>query len=227
VARLRFTAAVRTLESDSYGLTLEIGASPDASPDWWDETIGTATLRCRPQSLGEANFRAPISAGAAVQADFETVAFDKLTSFFVIEIGLARGALRKASTFIVNADLVGAPEDRLQRVLVKLFDNPRDFLRFLLLLLDHLPTDHPTGLVDVATGERASPGEAWKSIDHQAPFEPLVRALATELGRRRLDEIQGLVMKLEPTGASTDLLPANWQEIWKPIWLTREELCQR
>jgi hypothetical protein len=117
IASLRFVASVVDAGDDTYKLDVRI-ESPDATVGWWENLLGAASFRCRPLSLGDAYVRAPAVDIASVLIDFGTVSFPRLTSFFVIDLELRDGGARADASFVINAELVGAPMDRRQRTLV-------------------------------------------------------------------------------------------------------------
>ena len=158
-------------------------------------------------SLGGPYLRWPTVDLGTVVADFGTVSFDRLTSFFVIEMELVEENARVSAAFVINAELVGAPSDRRERTLVTLLENGRDLIRFLLLLLGEIGADDLAEAIDVWTGDKAPQGDAWLLAQWNALFEPMVRALAVEPAR--LDEIARLMHELEATEAGVQLLPGR------------------
>jgi hypothetical protein len=222
VACLSFVATIVPAEDDTFHLNLRIASSPNARPGWWDRLLDSATFQCRPLSLGAAYLRPVVVDSTAMAVDFGTVSFDRLTSFFVIDMELHEEDVHTSAAFVINAELVGAPADRRERTLVTLLENGRALLRFLLLLLGEIGADDLADAVDIDTGDKAPQGDAWLFAQWQALFEPMVRALAIEPGR--LDEIARLMHDLESTAAGNQLLPVGWREVWQPIWLARQEM---
>jgi hypothetical protein len=224
IATLSFVATVVPANDDSYRVGLQI-STPDAIAGWWEQLLGTAMVQCRPLSLGDAYLRQPTVESAAVTIDFGTVSFARLTSFFVIDMELRDGSARATATFVVNAQLVGAPGDRRERTLAALVDNARDLSRFLLLLLGQLGLEDVTEVVDLITGDRVKQTDGWLFSEWNALLEPMVRALAVD--PTRLDEIDHLIRDLEATETGASLLPMGWQEVWEPIRQAREEMRTR
>jgi hypothetical protein len=138
----------------------------------------------------------------------------------VIDMELHEGDARATAAFVINAELVGAPNDRRERTLVTLLENGRDLIRFLLLLLGEIGADDLVGAIDVLTGDKTPQGDGWLFGQWNALFEPMVRALALEPAR--LDEIARLMRELETTEAGKRLLPIGWREVWQPLWQARE-----
>jgi hypothetical protein len=221
LACLRFVASVAAAGDDTYKLDLRI-ESPGPTAEWWGDMLGAASFRCRPLSLGDAYLRPAVAGTDSVSIDFGSVSFIRLTSFFVIDLELKEGDARAAVSFVVDAELVGAPDDRRQRTLVALLENGRDVIRFLLLLLGEIGADDLVNAVDVLTGDNAPQSDRWVVTQWNALFEPMVRALAEEPSR--LDEIARLMDELESTEAGRRLIPTDWHTVWTPIWRARDEV---
>ena len=61
-------------------------------------------------------------------------------------------------------------------------------------------------------------------MEWQNLFEPMVRALAHDPGQ--LDDIARLVDDLRRSEEGRALLPADWDEVWEPIWATRSGMAE-
>lgn len=221
LTRLAFLATVEPLEGDTYSFRLEIG-SVDGQAESYEQIVGEIDARVRPLTLGSALFQEPVPSGRGAGADFGTVSFVVLTSFFVVQLNGEQGGIRSTAEFVVNADLIGAPEDRKERTLVALLSSRRDLLRLLALLLGVLDADDLAAAVDLVTGDRSPQKSTWLLTRWQAVFEPMVRALATE--PQRLDQVYSLIKELESTEEGRQLLPPAWREVWEPIWEARQAL---
>ena len=224
VAGLRFTARAGAVAPDGFSLVLEI-APQQAQPHWWDTATQDAQVRFRPLTLGDAYLKAPMPVKKGRAADFGTVSFERLTSFFVVDMALRLGEAHGTAAFVINAELLGAPSDRRERTLVTLLENRKELIRFLLLLLGQVGADDLSKVLDLESGSIVDGDSAWLFVQWQALFEPMVRALAAEPGR--LDEIARLVGELESTEAGKRLLPPGWRGVWDPIWQAREGLRPR
>ena len=127
LAATRFMATVEAGDDDeTFQLSLA-GTAAEAVPD---DLQG----RVWPISLADARAR-PLAEALSATADFGAVSFDRLTSFFAIELTLAEGPLSATVAFVINADLQGVPENRGDRLLSRLLENREKVLRYLLLLL--------------------------------------------------------------------------------------------
>ena len=151
-----------------------------------------------------------------VTVRFPALSFEGLTSFFVISISGERDGVKRELDFVINAQLIGAPEDRRQRLLAVLLRNRQDLLRFLLMLLSD------AGL-QAALQAGAAGSAAWNvgAGGWQSLLEPMVRALSRDPSR--IDDIAGLVTELMRTPEGQGVLPERWAEIWDPIWAARGE----
>ena len=68
-------------------------------------------------------------------AIFRGLSFEALTAFFAFEVSLRKGRYEVRKRFAVTAELVGAPENRKQRLLRSLLEDPDRVLQFLFLIL--------------------------------------------------------------------------------------------
>lgn len=212
VGGLRFTAQVTELGDDEYRIDL-IGR-PARDGQWGQvESLG---LRCRPLSTPGAATTLRAENGALV-ASFPRLSFEGLTSFFVLTAEATIGRSTRELDFVVNAQLLGAPLDRRQRILALLLTNPQELLQFLLLLLG--------GIGDAAFLVAGKGGKAWgdgRMFGSPSLFEPMIRALARD--PERLDEIAGLIHELSKTDEGRRLLPDGWESVWGPVWQARSLL---
>jgi hypothetical protein len=219
VARQAFTANVEQVEPETFALRLQIRGARSGG-DRLAKLLDAAELRLRPLTLGSAYMRAPVLKGGIAEVDFGTVSYERLTSFFVVEIEACQADLRATVAFVVNAALVGFPMDRRERTLLSILRNRRDFVRFLLLLLGSIGADDLAHAIDVTTGDAAPQSGGWVSAQSDALLEPMVRALSSE--PHRLDEIRRLIIDLDQSEAGRERLPPGWREVWEPIWQARE-----
>lgn len=160
-----------------------------------------------------------LSSGAATVATFHGVTFESLTSFFAFRLSGMAGHSR-APDFVMNVPLIGAPEDRPQRILKSLV---RDRARLLKLLMLVLADEGLDPLVGASIGaeprgdtERAQPGSE----------SPLFEALLAALDRapERLDDVARLLASVGEGDGDGQLFPEGFHRIWGPIWEAR---CRR
>jgi hypothetical protein len=181
------------------------------------------SARARPLSLkaGAVSMQATAD---GTETRFERVSFEAVTSFFVLELTLTRGGLTESAAFVIDAELIGAPSDRLSRLLTVELGTRRSVLRYLLLLLA-LGGANTDALLDGTTarghGDGASDGAGYLGIPL---FESLVRTLATE--PQRLDAIDRLILDLERTAEGRELLPDDFLGLWQAFRAARAEVRQ-
>jgi hypothetical protein len=211
LASHRFAATVARHGDDLFSVELR-GASPSAI----DTALSPTRLTCRPLTT-----RADVEMqliDKEVRADFPGLSFEGLTSFFVITASAERGGAQRDLQFVVNAELVGAPNDRRQRILASLLKNREELLRFLLMLLSGMGESGQLAEAALGGGKLAW---AWSS-ESLALYEPMVRALARDPGK--IDEISSLMDELAKTPDGRSILPEGWNDIWEPIRTARKEI---
>lgn len=211
LARTAWTAKVSMLEDARYSLELR-SDEPVLLPDG-------ATLSARPLTLPRSWARAVD--GVAVQ--FAGCSYEALTSFFVFELHARLGTTECLDEFVVNAQLLGAPDHRLARVLEDLLSSPAKVMRFLQLLLADTPADILEA-IEAGRGEaEAGPGAA-SHADERPLLESMLRALAREPAK--LQAIGQVVEDLEKTNGLARL-PPGFLEVWAPIQAARVAMGER
>lgn len=206
----RFIATVRALGEDLFEVDLAGSDSRIPPPK-----VG-ARLSCQPLTT-----RADVGVELTdhrLGVAFPGLSFEALTSFFVFTASATRDGEEREVQFVVNAELVGAPEDRRQRILASLLKNREELLRFLLMLLSGLGESGQLAQAALTGGKWAW---VW-SAESMALFEPMVRALARD--PTKIDEIGSIIEELAKTSEGRDILPEGWDEVWEPIRAAREEL---
>jgi hypothetical protein len=173
----------------------------------------TITATCWPITVKPGVARRPLSDASLT---FSGLDVDQLTPFFAIE--LEQRARRVRKRFVVNARLIGAPDDRKDRILAALIRNADDFLLYLRFLLADL--SDAQGLLEGLSGE--SSGDWGFGGGSGALLEPMVRALARNPGR--LDDIARLVDDLSKTPDGQARIPAEFADVWDSLWAVREGL---
>lgn len=225
VAQLDFVLKIEPSNSNAFRLLLCIAQADDFGADWWERILDGATFKCRPLSLQDGFLRSPSPDGDRVLADFGIRSFEAMTPFIVVEMGLAETGVVATATFVVKAQLAGAPEDRLERTLVSLLKNGRDLVRFLLLLLGEVGADDLSSAIDILTGEALPQGNGWQPSQWNTLLEPMVRSLARDPAR--LDDIHRVIAELIKTPDGRSLLPHGWRTVWDPIWAARQDLSRK
>lgn len=209
----RFTAQVQVLDSDLYEVKLR---GIDARSRVGSELPPGVT--CRPLTTRGAAARV-VSELDGLSATFPGMSFEALTSFFVFTASARREGEHREIQFVVNAELLGAPEDRRQRILAGLLKNREELLRFLLMLLSGMGESGQLAEAALGGGKWA-----WAWTESSALFEPMVRALARDPSK--IDEIGSLMTELAKTSDGRSILPEGWEEVWEPIRAAREAVRQ-
>lgn len=198
--------------ADQYALTL---ASTETCT-----LPGDTGCRCWPVTLREEVARS-ITSGTSAYVDFGRVSFEAITAFFAFEV-TARVQERSASErFVLSVPLIGAPENRHERLLLALLSDREKVLRFLLLLLAGGGLD-PRALLPPKAGDGGA-GNNF-GVGRNALFESLVRTLDRDT--RRLDQIARLVDDLRKTVEGAALLPDGFDSIWAPVWAARQRVVR-
>ncbi len=211
LASLRWTAVVTPGSDDTF--TIEVtGAGKDVP-----RLPRNVTAAIRPVTQGQAVSTPLTGFGKAMSSSFST-SFEGITAFFRIDLATRDGSAEVGKAFLVAADLLGAPENRLDRLLVSEIHNRSDLVRLLLLLLGSL--DPSWGdLVDFMKGKPPIEWSLNASLGSEALLEPLLRALSRDPDR--LDDIERLVTELVQTPEGRELLPEGWAALWEAVVATR------
>lgn len=153
---------------------------------------------------------------------FPQLSFEALTTFFAFELaGRAAGEERQLR-FALNLPLIGAPEDRKQKVLRSFLTDRGRFMKFLMLLLADEGFD-PGAFGDALTEQRGG-SEAAENAPAVGLLEMLLHALDSSPGR--LDHLHSLLQQLTGEPEGRELLPPGFNDIWEPIWKVRMECRQ-
>lgn len=222
LAALAYIATVSDLGDDTFRIELVV-RSAKRSRSWnWDALTGGARVSYRPLTLLPGFATEAADAQRQRTATFSKVSFGNITPFFVVDIEVTEGRDRATATFVVIAELIGAPADRRERTLVALLENRNELLRFLLLLLGQVGSDDLGKAFDLEEGREMKGDGRWLVAQWKSLLEPLLRTLASEPSR--LDEIDRLLTDLDASDAGRKLLPPGWREIWGPVWEARQKV---
>jgi hypothetical protein len=175
-------------------------------------------LGVRPLSQGKGANSQPVIGPEGLSAEW-TVSPEGLTAFFVLDLASGEGKSLLETSFLVRADLIGGPPDRLQRILANQMRSRSDVTRLLLLLLGGQEFAF-SDLVDVRTGDRLAGLDPQDiGLGSQALLEPLMRTLSRD--PRRLDDIGRLVSDLAQTEEGKAWLPEGWLDLWTSVIAAR------
>jgi len=145
---------------------------------------------------------------------FAALSFEAITAFFAFTVEATDGKTSARARFVLNLPLIGAPDDRRERVLLSLLRNRDAVLRYLFMLLAEGGTEVPglwEGMQRLITGA----GTAGHAAPELPLFEYLMRA--AERDPAKLDQVDRLVTDLCAQPDGTSLLPDGFLEVWEPI----------
>ena len=152
-------------------------------------------------------------------ATFNGLSFEALTGFFAFEVSLREGQHGVRQRFVVTAELVGAPENRKERLLRSLLKDRRRVLRLLLFILTDEGAD-ASAFVDAANWAGSGADGSFGGWREAALLEALLQSLSSDPDR--IDEAARLIADLEKTEEGRELLPHGLNEIWEPVWQARK-----
>lgn len=179
--------------------------------------------RCWPVTLHE-GVAVSLSAKGPTIAEFGPITYEAVTPFIAFELTTNDLEGKVSVRFVVNTLLIGAPEDRHERILNSLLNNRQDVLRFIVMLLsegsDEALADSLSSLASTVRLSDTAPPQASAGV---APLlESLIRTLGRDPGK--LDEIAELLADLSKNPDSDKRLPEGFDAIWKPVWAAREKI---
>jgi hypothetical protein len=198
--RLVVTAAG---EKDLFDMSLEW----ERVPRWPN---GTVEIRAWPitqqaergQTVGKSNV-------------FPRLSYGGLTPLMAFSINAKIGAAECKSVFVMNLPLLGAPEDRQDRVVRSLIENRDQLLRYIIFLL--ASGDEAAASSGDLRSLLKSPEDGPDRGAHN-PYllETMLRAL--HRGPAQLERVASLLEVLRKQPGSSELLSDDFQKIWEPIW---------
>lgn len=195
---------------------LPVAATSKRLPVWPDHIAVT----CRPASVADPSAR-PLAPGSSVSEAFTPLALESLTSFLVIEIEGRTKSAQHRIRFLVNAQLIGAPANRKDRLLRHMLQDKRSVLRFLLLLL--ADASDPLPAADNGDGGKWGTSHS-NAAESEALLEPLLRAL--DRSPARLTAISTLLAELGSTEEGKALIPEGLADLFSAIWAAKETAAQ-
>ena len=211
-AAVPFTATLQDVDAQQlWDMTLS-GGLPEM-PDGAQVKVWPATLPSK-EALR-------VDGPANTIATFRRVSFEGLTAFFAFEVLLRKEQCEVRQRFVVAAALVGAPEDRRERLLRSLLQDRHRVLQLLFLILmgegaDVLP------FVQAVRRDSTNTPEPIGGWHRGTLLEALLRSLSRN--PRQIDDVARLISDLDRTPEGRDLLPEGLNEIWEPVWAAREAL---
>lgn len=211
LGRLRFTATCHQVEADAY--VIEVSGTPFEGADFDFTGLQGLAATIRPVTLGHGAAMAIELMPSGLTARYR-LSYAAITPFFAIHLRPTDGETALETNFLVNAELVGAPDDRAENVMVGLLKNRNDLIRFLLLLLGNVD-DALTAMTGEGAGSWEGGGSWATGPASEALLEPLMRAYSRD--RTRLHEIKHVMEELAKTDTGREILPDGWDAVWAPI----------
>ncbi len=151
-------------------------------------------------------------------ARFTDIALIDLTAFLAFECVASEGGVERRSRFARHLPLVGAPDDREERLLRAMLNDREKVMQLLLMLLAADDTGAPPpGLAD-----GAGLWSRWGGPDGVPLLESLVGALARD--PLSLEPVRRLVDDLRRTEEGAELLPDGFGAIWAGVEAAAGEL---
>ena len=207
LAAMQIQLDVHETEPDEFGLRLLVpGCSSELAQSG-------CMCRCWLSSLPDTR-SVPLPLTEIAQAiDLPAVSLAALTAFLDIELTPPAHLELRPAVFAIRVDLIGAPEDRPQRVLRSLLETREQVLRYLLMLLAG-PDVAVASLVGATDGD---PGSwAFGGFASAGLFERMLSALARDPAE--LHRVASLVQDLQNDGNGAERLPEGFMPIWEAVW---------
>lgn len=223
--------AVRTLASTPF--ELRITPSPGDDRGIHDLVLTAdeqlllpegAEVECRPISLDRDRLVSLLPESGHV-ATWPRVATPRVTSLIAFEISAGQGKARSTDSFVARVRLADPlPQDRDGAITRQLISSKERLLGYLAFLLADPSVD--AGDIEFietfAPEGPASPGSETSSGPAPVSF-PLMEKLVQAVDRNpaSLDQIAGIIEELRKSEEGRDLLPAGFEEVWKPVYEAR------
>lgn len=231
--RVRLEASLEEARRALAGANFHAVLTPHTEPDSFvvdvvPHTVGVlalppgVTVTCRPASVA-AGMAVAVEPGCSPAATVPRLTAAHLTRFFAFHAVAADGPTALAADFVLSLPLENEPPGRTDRLLFHVLSDRRAVLRLIRLLLADGGADAAALLAGWDAAASHGTGHGGAGHGFEVPlFETLVRAL--DRSPAKLDEVNALVNELSRTAEGRALLPDGFEDVWRPIWATREEL---
>ena len=207
IARVDLGGTVAVSDGGRYSMRLELPEMPDL-----DGAI--AEVRCWPATLSAAHGQ-QFEAGA----EFNGLSLGELSAFLAIEVRASLEGRAENRRFARTIRLLGLPEDRLPRLIATMLRDRRRLMQLLWLLLS---PDQEASFADLSgvLGDGSAVG-SWG-----AALPGLLERMLETLGSdpHRLDDVNALIEDLRRTEAGSELLGAEFEDVWDALWTARGRL---
>lgn len=155
---------------------------------------------------------------------FRRVSYEGLTPLFAFAITANVDGTKGRSVFVMNLPLEGAPDDRQDRVLASLLAGRDQLLRYIFFLL--AAGDETAA----ASGELAlllgnSDGTGPQVLPLPCLLETMLRTLHRQPAQ--LKRVASVLEALRKAPNVSELLSADFQRIWEPIWEAAQESFEK
>lgn len=180
-------------------------------------------LRLEARPLSEQTYRR-VDVRANPCCVFAPTGLASITPFFALRLTGRASSSERQLDVVVRLVLDGAPEGRAEAVTAELLSDRDRLLRFILLLLaDDGNSDRVLAELEQLLSEPAAGRTGVGS--HTESGLPLLEPLLRSLHRapERLDEIEQLIKDLRVAGAGDDLLPKDFDAIWRTVSAVRQD----
>ena len=157
--------------------------------------------------------------GKAANESWELHRVENATPFVVLRL---RTDSVQVST-VVLARLIGAPEDRLDKIIAQQFENKEMFLQFVALLLASSDQDSYSSMHEYLDALHGG-NQKWMA-DGSGLLEILLRALSRS--PKSIDDVGRLVERLRVTKDGKSKLPDGWDELWTAVSAARTMMGDR
>jgi hypothetical protein len=146
---------------------------------------------------------------------FARLSFAGLTPLTAFAVTARVGEKTSKTVFVMNLPLEGAPEDRQDRVARSLIENRDQLMRYILFLL---ASGDETNASSGDWRRLLQPGQDGTGQNLAQPYllESMLRSL--HRGPAQLERVASLLEVLRKAPDSSELLNADFQSIWEPIW---------
>lgn len=179
-------------------------------------------IRCWPITLrAETALVVNDQLSSSIPWQFAHLSRQALTTFFAFQLETMSEDCSSALNFVLNVPIRRLPAERETLLLRDILSDTNRLLQLIFLLL-HDPTEDLSGFLHMLgiNGDGAAKG-TWRTTEIPL-FETMVRALYRDPAR--IDSVAELIDRLRKDPEAAKLLPETWDQIWQPVWQTRQAL---
>lgn len=200
--------------SEQYTVTVGVDGDIPTMPAQVEATV-------RLLSLG-AETAVGIPRSGLMRTTLEAVGLENLTAFLVLEVTGSRNGKSRGAQFVVNAELIGEPPNRRDRLVRAMLSDRKAVVRYLLLLLAEVNEDAEQALG--ASGARSRRGSAYATDDSEALLEPLLRTFQRDPAR--LKDVASLVRDLAGAAETSNLVPEGLVHLVEVLDAAHNEMAR-